>query len=214
MKTINTAQMKRMLLAIADKIIENKSYLTDVDREIGDGDHGTGMEIGAKKVKEALGAKDFETVNELMRTAGMAMLNSMGGASGVIFSTVYLGGVKGREPMNEIGAKEFAEMMEASLEEIKKRGGAKLGDKTMVDAFEPAVCAMRGYAECGEDFVLMFESAEEAAKQGMEATKGYIAKTGRAKALMERSIGFQDAGATSVYIMFCAMREWAANEAG
>lgn len=214
MDTINTVQVKRMLLAVADKIIENKAYLTEADRETGDGDHGMSMEIGSKKVKDVLSAKEFEMVNEVLRAAGMAMLNSMGGASGVIFSTIYLGGIKGREPMNEIGSKGFAELMEASLAEIKKRGGAKLGDKTMVDAFEPAVSAMREYAENGTDFVSMFKSAEEAARLGMEATKGYIARVGRAKTLMERSIGFQDAGATSVYIMFCAMREWAVNEIG
>ncbi len=212
MDTINTAQMKRMLLAVADKIIENKSYLTEIDREIGDGDHGISMEIGSKKVKEALGDKEFETINELLRTAGMAMLNSMGGASGVIFSTIYLGGIKGREPMNAIDAKGYVEMMEASLAEIKKRGGAKMGDKTMVDAFEPACRAMRDYTESCVDFVSMFKCAKEAARLGLEATKGYVASIGKAKTLMERSIGFQDVGATSVYIIFSAIHEWAANE--
>jgi len=92
---------------------------------------------------------------------------------------------------------------------IKRRGKAELGDKTMVDAFEPAVCAMAEYAAGSKDFYGMLSAGESAAEQGMLATKNYIARFGRAKSLMERAIGYQDAGATSVYLIFRAMRKWA-----
>jgi dihydroxyacetone kinase phosphoprotein-dependent L subunit len=210
MEKLNVVQVKSMLLYVAEKIIECKPYLTEVDSKIGDGDHGIGMETGFLKVKELLLVKEFKSINEIFRESGMAMLNSMGGASGVIFSSIFLGGIKGAaDNMQEITATDFADIMSKSLSVIKQRGKAEPGDKTMVDAFEPACRAMKEYAGEGADFLAMLTEAEKAAKDGMEATKDYVAKFGRAKSLMERAVGYQDAGATSVYLMFSAMREWA-----
>ncbi len=208
MDRLNINQVKEMILFIAQEIIDNKSYLTEVDLKIGDGDHGIGMETGFLNVQKVIGPKAYGSVNELFRDVGMAMLNSMGGASGVIFSTVFLGGQKDTGNADELTAEEFVKMMEKSLMMIKRRGKAELGDKTMVDAFEPAICAMSEYIADKKDFSGMLSAGETAAEQGMQATKNHIARFGRAKSLMERSIGYQDAGATSVYIMFRAMRKW------
>lgn len=108
--------------------------------------------------------------------------------------------------MTEVTCADFAGMMGHSLEAIQKRGNAKLGDKTMVDAFAPACAAMDGYT--GENFAELFACAAEAAYQGMENTKMYVAKFGRAKSLMDRAIGFQDAGATSVWLIWQAAADW------
>jgi len=214
MDKLSINEVKAMFLFLAQEIIDSKPYLTEVDLKIGDGDHGIGMETGFLNVKKTIEHKDYIKVNDLFRDVGMAMLNSMGGASGVIFSTIFLGGQKTSGKDDELTSDEFAAMMDNSLKLIKKRGKAELGDKTMVDAFEPAVCAMSEYLSSKKDFPGMLAAGESAAEKGMLATKNYVAKFGRAKSLMERAIGYQDAGATSVYIMFRAMRKWTETQMG
>ncbi len=210
MEKMNARQAKDMLLYVADSIIEAKPMLTEVDSAIGDGDHGIGMAGGLKKAKDKLLKMDEpDDVYTVFAAAGKAMLMSMGGASGVIFGSMFLGGAKGKEPAAEVSPVEFADMMKSSLAAIKERGKAEVGDKTMVDALSPAVDAMLAYAE--EGFVPMLDKAQEAARCGMESTKDFEAKFGRAKT-QGTTIGFQDAGATSVWIIVKAMYEYAAKE--
>ena len=198
---------KNMLLYIADKIILKKPYLTEVDSAIGDGDHGIGMAGGMLKAKKALLKMENETnVYSIFKTAGQAMLRSMGGASGVIFGSLYLAGTAEAVPKAVLTASDLAIMEKKSLEAIQARGGAQPGDKTMVDALSPAVDAMLGNQEKG--LLKMLVAAENAAQKGLEDTKKYTAKFGRAKSLLEKAIGHQDAGAASVYFIFQGMREF------
>lgn len=207
MKTLSVEQTTDMIIRACDAIIENMPYLTEVDSKIGDGDHGIGMSGGMTKAKTALtGKRPFSDINSVFKTTGMAMLNSMGGASGVIFGTMFLGGVKDLAPVDELDGNILARIMRGSLEAIKARGKAQLGDKTMVDALEPAVVALENGNK--EDLVQLLSDAKNAAWQGVEDTKGYIAKYGKAKTLMERAIGYQDAGATSVAIILDAMYQY------
>ena len=134
------------------------------------------------------------------------MLLSMGGASGVIFGSLYLAGAKGMESKSALRAGDLAAMERMSLAAIQERGKAEVGDKTMVDALVPAVEAME--AEHGKGLLEMLKAAEAAAAQGVEDTKKYQAKFGRAKSLMERAVGYQDAGATSVWLILQGMREF------
>ncbi len=204
---LNGEDTRNMLLYVADKIIANKPYLTEVDSAIGDGDHGIGMAGGMQKAKKKLlKMEGTENAYGLFETAGQAMLMSMGGASGVIFGSLYLAGAKGMEPKTVLTAQDFSQMERKSLTAIQERGGAHPGDKTMVDALAPAVEAME--KNCNKSFLEMLKAAEEAAREGMEDTKKYVAKFGRAKSLLERAIGHQDAGATSVYLIFQGMREF------
>ncbi|BDF06055.1 dihydroxyacetone kinase subunit DhaL [[Clostridium] hylemonae] len=204
---LNAADARNMLLYIADKIIAAKPYLTEIDSVIGDGDHGIGMAGGMQKAKKKLLQMQDETnVYALFEAAGKAMLMSMGGASGVIFGSLYLAGAKDMEPKEELTAADLAAMERKSLLAIQERGKAEVGDKTMVDALAPAVEAME--REASGSLLDMLNAAEEAARQGMEDTKKYIARFGRAKSLMERAIGHQDAGATSVWLIFQGMREF------
>ncbi len=210
---LNGEDAKNMLLYVADKIIAKKPYLTEVDSAIGDGDHGIGMAGGMQKAKRKLmEMKDTDNVYQVFETAGQAMLMSMGGASGVIFGSLYLAGAKGMSPKPVLQAADLAEMMKKSLFAIKERGGAEVGDKTMVDALSPAVEAMA--ENKGRGLHEMLSAAEEAARQGMEDSKQYIAKFGRAKSLLERAVGHQDAGATSVYFIIQGMREFVDGELG
>lgn len=144
--TLNIEQTRGMLNAVADAIIDNVSLLTEVDSVIGDGDHGVGMSGGMKKAKEALAKiENPPDINTLYKSVGMAMLNSMGGASGVIFGTMFLGGIKGAESSSELDCAMLKAIFRKSLDSIKVRGQAQMGDKTMVDAYEPAVMAMESY---------------------------------------------------------------------
>ena len=204
---LSAEDARNMLMYVAGKIISSKPYLTKIDSAIGDGDHGIGMAGGMQKARRKLLAMKGETnVYKIFEEAGEQMLMSMGGASGVIFGSLFLAGADGMAPQTELQPADFADMEQKSLEAIQKRGGAQVGDKTMVDALAPAVGAMNAHRN--DSFVDMLRAGEEGARQGMENTKNYIAKFGRAKSLMERAIGHQDAGATSVYIIFRSMREY------
>lgn len=204
---LNASDARNMLIYIADKIIAKKPYLTEIDSAIGDGDHGIGMAGGMQKAKKKLLKMEAEeNAYAVFEAAGKAMLLSMGGASGVIFGSLYLAGAKGMEPKSVLSAEDLAGMERKSLAAIQERGKAKVGDKTMVDALVPAVEAMEG--NCQKGLLEMLKAAEAAAAQGVEDTKKYQAKFGRAKSLMERAIGYQDAGATSVWLILQGMREF------
>lgn len=207
LETLNVSDTKNMLLYIANKIISNKPYLTEVDSKIGDGDHGIGMSLGMEEVKKVLHKLNgVDSVYKLFEEAGNAMLMSMGGASGVIFGSMYLAGAKDKAPKASLTAFDLADMEEKSLNSVVEIGHAGLGDKTMVDALHPVVIAMKNNADKG--LLEMLVAAEEAARTGVENTKKYVAKFGRAKSLGERAVGFQDAGATSVYLIIQGMREF------
>ena len=213
--SLTVEQVRNMFLYVAEKIIESKPLLTKIDSAIGDGDHGIGMSVGFSKAVENLSAKEFSTVNEVFKTIGMSMINSMGGASGIIFGSMFVGGVKGLEDRETLDITLLSKLFSQSLDAIKKRGKAELGDKTMVDSLQPAVEAMKESLENDNDrpdFLEVIKKAEDAALTGVEATKNYVAKFGRSKSLGERALGHQDAGATSVWLILKSMREWIEKE--
>ena len=199
-------QTKKMLIYVAEKIMENQEYLCRVDAQIGDGDHGIGMYNGMKKVKETLESKEFLSINHLFTTMGMTMTMTMGGASGILFGTLFMQAFSQEEQFVQLTTQKFVKGMENGLKGIQQRVESKLGDKTMLDALVPAVECMQQNSQLQLLEVLLL--AETAAKNGVEATKQYVAKYGRAKFLGERAIGFQDAGATSIWLIFSFMREW------
>lgn len=205
---MNAEECRQMFLAVADKMVNSENMLTEIDQKIGDGDHGTGMALGFRNVINELKKLDQMSVEEVFKTVGMTLLDTMGGASGVLFGTIFISGISVNEPHFEMDLKGFANMFRKSLDALKKRGKAKLGDKTMVDALEPAVIALEKSAETDMDISKGFEKAALAAKTGMENTKNYKARFGRAKYFGENAIGYQDAGATSVWIIFQEMSDW------
>ena len=194
------------LIFVAQSIIENEPLLTKVDSAIGDGDHGTGMSLGMEKAAAQLKIAAAQDVAGLFQTVGMTMLNCMGGASGVIFATMFFGGASEAKGETELTLPILYRVLNKAKEQIMKRGKAQQGDKTMLDALCPAVEAIAAHAD--DDMLVGLQAAESAAQVGMESTKNYVAKFGRAKSLMERSIGYQDAGATSVWLIFSAMHQF------
>jgi len=209
---LNAAQVKELFLYVGDRVRQSKPLLTKIDSAIGDGDHGIGMTVGFTKAEENLKQKEFTTINDVFKTIGMSMISSMGGASGIIFGTLFIGGVKNLEPQEELSLPLLAQILCDSANAIKERGKAKLGDKTMLDALEPAVEALKQSAAENQGLLEGLVSAEGSAEKGVENTKDYVAKFGRAKSLGERAVGHQDAGATTVFIIFQAMREWVEKE--
>ena len=195
-----------MVKQVALSIIDSEPLLTDADRNLGDGDHGLGMERGMKAVIEKIESSSFNQISDVFKSAGMAMMSSMGGASGALFGTLFRNGGKaldGEETLNSDGLKSF---LNAANEGVKSRGGASHGDKTMIDALEPAA------REASENISLplyeLISLVSQAADRGKEESKDMIATMGRAKTLGERSLGHPDAGACSVAIILKSMSEF------
>ena len=195
-----------MIKQVALSIIDSEPLLTDADRNLGDGDHGLGMERGMKAVIEKIESSSFNQISDVFKATGMAMMSSMGGASGALFGTLFRNGGKvldGAETLTSEGLKSF---LNAANEGVKSRGGASPGDKTMIDALEPAA------QEASENISLpLFEVIKlvaQAAERGKEESKDMIATMGRAKTLGERSLGHPDAGACSVAIILKSMSEF------
>lgn len=208
MKRIDKFECRDMMLYVAGKIVESEPLLTDIDRKIGDGDHGTGMKRGFSHVITELEGYQPESADDVFRVTGMTLLDTMGGASGVLFGTVFISGLIKRKAGDYLTLKDFADIFGCSLEALKKRGRAKPGDKTMVDALEPAVEAIIAGADQDMELEEGIRAAEAAAYEGVEYTKTVKARFGRAKYFGKKAIGLQDAGATSVWIMFRSMNEW------
>ena len=203
---IDLAAAREMLLFAAQKIVDSKAYLTEVDSAIGDGDHGIGMETGCKKILEVLGKREsFVDVAELFRETGKAMIFTMGGASGIIFGSLFQGGAAAGQGVQMLDGGLFTRMMQGALAAIQRKGKAQPGDKTMVDALAPAVQAMEA---AGTQLPPVLEAAAAGAARGVEATKQMVARFGQAVQLGERSLGYQDAGATSVLLLFQAMSDY------
>jgi len=205
---LNIEQTVGMVKYASQQIINSKPFLTEIDSVIGDGDHGIGMEVGCRAAIKALSSKEFSSVNEVFTETGKVMIMTMGGASGVIFGTMFLSGFNKHDGVTELRLETLAEVFGTSLEAIKKRGKAQPGDKTMVDALTPVVEKLRESVKVNHTLVEGLANAVEGAAQGVEATKGYLGRWGRAKSLGERAVGHQDAGATSVWIIFKSFHRW------
>lgn len=202
-------QVGEMLLLVADRIIAAEPELTDADRNLGDGDHGLGMQRGLTAVKEKLEGANLASIDRVFGAAGMAMISSMGGASGAIFGTVFRAGGKAVAGAETFGSPELASFLQGALDGVMQRGGAKPGDKTMIDALHPA--AEKAAEATGESLADATAAVAAAAAAGRDASRDMIATMGRAKTLGQRSLGHPDAGACSVAIILAAMRDYLAS---
>ncbi|MEM9280295.1 MAG: dihydroxyacetone kinase subunit DhaL [Verrucomicrobiota bacterium] len=207
-KPLSVEEAKQMLLVVALAIIDAEPVLSDADRALGDGDHGVGMKRGMEAVIERLQSNDFESIEKLFSAMGMEMMSSMGGASGAIFGTFYRSGGKAIAGAEAFGPYQLAEFLEAAAAGVMKRGGAKPGDKTMLDALVPA--AERAAEVREKPLMEALEAVADAAESGRDASKDMVATMGRAKTLGDKSLGHPDAGAVSVAIMLRTMQQYAA----
>jgi dihydroxyacetone kinase-like protein len=202
--TLNFDDFDSMIHAISATIQENSDFLCELDSVVGDGDHGTTIARGLRKAIEAIDEQKPETISDLMSLAGNTMIESMGGASGPIFGSLFRQMGRASRGKEEVNLSDLADMYEKAANKIMQLGGAEPGQKTMIDSLVPAVESLKASAEAGENVVDAYKKMHEAALAGVEATKEMVAKQGRARYAGERGMGYQDAGATSVSMMIGA----------
>ncbi len=198
-------QIVEWIKLVANVLEENKDYLTQLDAAIGDADHGINMDRGFKKVMSQLPAVQDKDIGNILKTVGMALLSSVGGAGGPLYGTLFMRAGMAVDKKYELTDEDLVAMWKAAVDGVIQRGRAQLGDKTMVDALLPAVEAMQQALNEGADTVEILRRGVAAAEKGMKDTIPMLAKRGRASYLGERSIGHQDPGATSSYLILKAM---------
>ncbi len=206
---MNVTETKALLLYTAEKMVESEPHLTELDLKIGDGDHGLGMQRGFAAVRDLLCTDTFQPkdIGELFLTAGTKMMSSMGGASGAIFGTLFRAGGKVLTGQAQFNAETLYQFLSAGAKAVFERGGAKPGDKTMVDALVAA--EKQAESVKNEDLTVALTSVAQAAAEGAENTRNQIAVFGRAKSLGERSLGYVDPGAVSMSFILKYMSEYA-----
>ncbi|WP_427887877.1 dihydroxyacetone kinase subunit DhaL [Kribbella sp. GL6] len=185
---------------VAQVLHENAAYLTELDSAIGDADHGANMDRGFQAVVEVLDGASFGSADELLKKAGMTLVSKVGGASGPLYGTFFLrfgtalAGV-------DLTPEAIGKALHAGVEGVLARGKAELGDKTMYDAWAPALTAYDDAVAGGADLGAALNAAAEAAAKGRDGTIPLVARKGRASYLGERSAGHQDPGATSTTLI-------------
>jgi dihydroxyacetone kinase-like protein len=190
-----------------------RDHLVQLDAAIGDGDHGTNMVRGFEAVVQALAADAGSPPGRLLIISGRTLVSTVGGASGPLWGSALRNAGRTLGDAQSFDAAQLAELLGAALAAVKDLGTASVGDKTMVDAMEPAVDTLRARVTAGEPLPAALEAAAQAAEEGMRATIPLQARKGRASYLGERSVGHQDPGATSTALMVRALQRAVAKSA-
>jgi phosphoenolpyruvate---glycerone phosphotransferase subunit DhaL len=205
--TITNAVVLDWMGRFASEMAENRAELTRLDAAIGDGDHGTNMDRGMRKALEKLEGVEGEDIGATLKGVGMALVSSVGGAAGPLYGTLFMqigSATAGKESLDLAG---FADALEAGIKGLQARGRAEPGDKTMVDALLPALEALRAAEQEGAEPAEALRRAAAAAEEGMKGTVPLQARKGRASYLGPRSVGHQDPGATSSYLLLRSAAE-------
>ena len=201
-----------IVVAIAHRIVENRGYLSDIDGLIGDGDHGVNMAKGFSLAAERLRGEP-QSLTVSLATLGDVLMTEIGGSMGPLYGMMFSGFADALDGVEEIDAAAFERMLRHGLEEVQSIGDAKVGDKTLVDAFAPALQAFSATAK-RESFAAALDALVVAAEKGRDSTIDLVAKIGRASRLGERSRGVLDPGATSCAIILRSFAEGAKAKLG
>ena len=197
---ISTEQLIKMITEMSAVIQQNKDFLTELDMPIGDSDHGINLARGFQAVEAKLPTLAGKDVGTILKTVGMTLVSTVGGASGPLYGTAFMkAGAKMAGKM-EVGMDDLIVMLHEAVEGIKMRGKSTVGEQTMLDAMVPALEALQATGSLAD--------ALAAAEAGVEKTKDMIATKGRASYLGERSIGHQDPGATSFTLLLGVITEF------
>ncbi|MBN2859532.1 MAG: dihydroxyacetone kinase subunit L [Sphaerochaetaceae bacterium] len=207
METIKTSDIMRIINVMADVIIENEKPFCDLDSAAGDGDFGMSVAKGFKVLKAEWDDLSTANIGKFLRSCGMIITEHCGGASGPIWGSAFMSAAKYSAGKIELNLSEFAELMQSAVDGIQKRGGAKLGDKTLLDALIPTTESLKQSALAGSSFKEAFTIGARAAVEGAEKTKEYGATKGRASYVGDRSISYPDAGAMALGIIFTVIAE-------
>jgi phosphoenolpyruvate---glycerone phosphotransferase subunit DhaL len=200
---VTNEQVRDWIRRFADTVAEHRAELVRLDTAIGDGDHGTNMDRGMRKAVEKLDGAEPGDIGADLKTVGMALVSSVGGAAGPLYGTLFLQMGMAAAGKAELDLDGWTAAVEAGVKGVQARGKAEPGDKTMVDALLPALEALRGGGDVGE----ALRRSAAAAEEGMKATIPLEARKGRASYLGPRSAGHQDPGATSSYLLLRSAAE-------
>jgi dihydroxyacetone kinase-like protein len=204
---ITTTVIEAWLQRVAAVLDDNKEHLTDLDAAIGDADHGVNIARGFAAVVQKVLAQQGQPLGALLKNAGMTLMSSVGGASGMLYGNFFLKAASAVGDRESLDNAALLTVLEAGRDGIVQRGRAAQGDKTMIDAWTPALEALKASLASGAATTAAFEACTRAAEQGMLDTIPMQARKGRASYLGERSIGHQDPGATSSYLILRTLAE-------
>jgi dihydroxyacetone kinase len=205
---ITTKDMVFIIDKMAQVVIENEVPFCELDSAAGDGDFGMSLAKGFKQLKAEWSGLDFDNIGAFLKSCGMIIMEDCGGASGPIWGSAFRGAAKAAGDKEELALSDFAEIMQAAVTAIQKTGersfgrGAVVGDKTLIDALVPAADSLSASAEKGEKLYDAMVKSAKAAVDGAESTKKIAARMGRAGTVGDRSIGYPDAGAHGVGVIF------------
>ncbi|MGI8993614.1 MAG: dihydroxyacetone kinase subunit DhaL [Nocardioidaceae bacterium] len=197
---IDVTALTGWLRTFAETVSEHAAELTELDAAIGDADHGTNMKRGMQAVTKMLDENEFETADALLKKVGMTLVSTVGGASGPLYGTFFLRAGAALADTSQIDTAVFGASLRAGVEGMVSRGKAELGDKTLYDAWAPALTAYDEAASDG-DLGAALTAAAAAAAKGRDETTPMVARKGRASYLGDRSAGHQDPGATSTALL-------------
>ena len=201
MNRADTFALKTAMLAAADAIIAAEPELTRIDRVIGDGDHGMGMKAGFSALKRELADGEYPSPYALFHACGLCLVKSMGGSSGVLFGTLFIGGLESIRGLDALNGAEMCAFLSGGIDAVIRRGKAHAGDKTMVDALLPARAGMEEALKQTDDIGRVLKAGEAGALRGVEDSKAMLPRLGRSKNFRENAIGWPDPGAVSVSIL-------------
>lgn len=205
METFKSDQGRSVVLDLVKTIQDNAAYLSEIDGAIGDGDHGINMKKGFTLAGERLGEQ--ADLSDGLRVVGDTLLTEIGGAMGPLYGTLFQEMADVCQGKTEIDAPTFGKMLDAALAAVQDLGGAKVGDKTLMDTLIPAHDAFSAALASGDSFSLALQIMAAAAEKGKESTRDLVAKIGRASRLGERSRGHLDAGSTSCYLILKSLAD-------
>lgn len=208
MEKLTAIDVINIITEFSKVIIANRDYLNELDGKLGDADFGTSISGGFSAVEKILPDLSAVSTGMAFGKTGTTLVKSMGGASGPLLGTIFMKAGKELGNTQEIGVQELAGMFSASLSGVKTLGKSDVGDKTLIDALEPATLALGVAASKGTTLKEALADASAAAAQGVENTKQMIANRGRAHYVGERGLGHQDAGATAIQILFKVLADY------
>lgn len=205
--TVTKEQVVRWLQKTAVVMDANKQYLTELDSAIGDADHGINMARGFGKVMEKLPTVTDKDIGNILKTVGMTLISTVGGASGPLYGTFFTRAAAETASKEVLSNAELVALLKAGVDGIVQRGRPQLGDKTMYDVWAPVLQSLQTSLDAGKETVEMMKTAVSVAEQAVKDTIPLQARKGRASYLGERSIGHQDPGATSSHFMLKTLLE-------
>ena len=202
MDKLTTQDIVNIVWHLSDIVIENEVYFCELDSAAGDGDFGMSLAKGFKVLKNEWEQLPKDEIGQFLKGCGMLIIEHCGGASGPIWGSAFKSMGKYAQYKTELNLVEAGELLQSAVDGIQKIGGAKLGDKTLLDALIPAAEALKECGASGEEMLSSFQKSAEAAAAGAEKTKEIVAAKGRASYLGERSMNYPDAGAMAIAIIF------------